>query len=248
MTDQTWAIVQARMRSTRLPGKVLKPLAGIPVLVHVIKRSLAIEGVSRVVVATTRRRSDNPIAELVDAWFDGDVRLHRGAENDVLGRFVEALGDEPPEYFFRITADSPLLSFEHAIAMRNAVIREDADGGDAHRHETGLTLGLGSEIYRTAALFRAEQEAREPRDREHVTTWIKRNSAFRILYPEPLPELVSDFRLTLDVPEDYEVLRELYRDLYDPEELIGSAVAIRWMERHPDVARINRECEQEIVA
>lgn len=248
MTDVTWAIIQARMGSTRLRGKVLKPLAGVPALVHVIGRTRAIEGVSRVVVATSTRRSDNPIVEVVESWFDGDVGVHRGPEHDVLARFVGALGDDPPPYFFRITADSPLLSFEHATAIRNAVIREDADGADSHQHETGLTTGLGSEFYRTYALLQAAESATDKKDREHVTTWIKRESKFRILYPEPLPELVSDYRLTLDFPEDYEVLRTLYQELYEPGELIDSADAIRWMALNPDVARINENCPHRVVA
>ena len=210
---ETWAIIQARMGSSRLPGKVLRPLADIPALVHVVERTRAIEGVSRVIVATSTAPLDDPIEALVSEWFD-DIAVVRGPEDDVLARYVLALGDDPPPYFVRVTGDSPLMSFEHASAMLKTLIESGADGANAHHQHTGLTTGLGSEAYRTQALFDAHRHATSRSDREHVTTWIKRSPRHFVLYPEPVPTLASDLRLTLDYPQDYHVVSRVYVDLH----------------------------------
>lgn len=241
----TWAIIQARTGSSRLPGKVLERLAGEPVISHVVRRTQAIEGVDRVIVATTIEPSDDVVEDVVRTLFD-DVEVVRGAVDDVLERFVLALGDAPPEHFVRATSDNPLLSFEHASFMRERVIAEGADGADAHHLETGITTGFSTEIYRTNALLDAHERANDPADREHVTTWIKRSDDYRILYPAPQLDIASDYRLTIDYPEDLEVVRRIYDALYDGD-LVSSEAAIAFLRCHPEIAAINAECEHQVI-
>lgn len=244
-SDDTWAIIQVRTGSTRLPGKVLERLGGEPALSHVIRRAKAIPGVTRVIVATTVEPDDDAVEDFVQTLFD-DVPVVRGSVEDVLGRYALALGDSPPPWFVRVTGDSPLLSFEHAGTMRKAVMERGADGANAHHHHTGVTTGFNTELYRSELLVEAARRANSPTDREHVTTWIQRQDDFEILYPAPVHDIATTFRLTLDYPEDLEVLQHVYDALYDGD-LIPSEAAIAFLREHPEIAAINADCVHNVV-
>lgn len=234
------AVIQARMGSKRLQNKVLLSLRGRPVLWHVIDRLQRIPWFDRLVVATSTHRRDDVLVNYVAALDDPQVEVVRGPERDVLARFYRALESFDCQAVVRVTADSPLLSVKHLDRMIARLVDGDLDGVDAHRDRTGLTLGFGTEIYRRQAIVDAHLLAVRPDEREHVTLFVKRRpSAFRIEYPTPDDELCSNYRLTLDYPEDYRLLRRIYRQLYRPGEIVDCRRVIRWLDRHPEQARIN---------
>lgn len=239
------AVVQARMGSTRLEHKVLRSLRGRPVLWHVIERLKAVPWFDAIVVATSSLRRDDVLVNYVSALDDPSLRVVRGPERDVLKRFYRAIRSVPCDVVARITADSPLLSVDHLGSMITQLVDSDRDGVDAHRDNTGLTLGFGAEVYRRQAIVDAHLLAVRPAEREHVTLFIKRRpAAFRVDYPTPDRELCSDYRLTLDYPADYRLLRRIYRQLYRPRQIVDCRRALRWLRRHPDQAQLNAHCVQ----
>lgn len=239
------AVVQARMGSTRLPGKVLMPLCHRPVLWHVIERLKASGCIDEIIVATSVTTADDAIARFIADLDDPGVRCLRGPEDDVLERFYLAICRYNPDVVVRITADSPLLSIRHLRRLVTHLVDHRLDGVDAHLDHTGLTLGFGSEAYHHQAIVDAHLLAATPAEREHVSLFIKqRPYAFRVEYPEPRPALCTDFRLTLDYPEDYHLLCEIYDTLYRPGEVIDCLRVVEWLRRRPDLVRLNAHCVQ----
>lgn len=216
------AVVQARMGSSRLPGKVLLPLANRPVLWHVLERLDALPLVDEIVLATSTEPEDDSIerfARYVDArsGLRHPFRLFRGPSDDVLARFYMALQPDPPELVLRITADNPLVATCHLERMIRHLLDTGVDGVDAHHDTTGLTQGFGAEVYRYQALADAHLLAMNHEEREHVSLFIKRRpQAFAVRYLEPAWELCSDHRLTLDTDDDYRRLAELFDAHYQP--------------------------------
>ena len=224
--------VQARMGSSRLPGKVLKPLAKRPVLWHILQRLERAKYLDEVVVATGEGRGDDEIAGFLEWLQPEGVRLFRGSEEDVLERFYLAVRRSHPDLVVRVTGDTPLLCTEHLDQMVKHVVETGCDGADAHHEATGLTLGFGSEVYSHQALVEAHLLAREPREREHVSLFIKeRPELYDISYLQPEPELCSKYRLTLDTEEDYQRLDRLYRLFYRPGEVVDCRTVLTWLRK-----------------
>lgn len=239
------AVIQARIGSTRLPGKVLMPLCDRPVLWHVIERLEATTVIDQIIVATSTSAADDSIVRFVDELDDPKISYVRGPEDDVLERFYIAICRHNPDVVVRVTGDSPLLSIRHLHTLVTRLVDGDLDGVDAHHHNTGLTLGMGTEAYHHQALVDAHLLAARPTEREHVSLFIKeRPYAFRVEYPEPPPALCTDFRLTLDYPEDYYLLTRIYDALYEPGGVIDCLETVGWLRRHPQLPGINSHCVQ----
>ncbi|TXD36698.1 spore coat protein [Lujinxingia vulgaris] len=239
------AVVQARMSSERLPGKVLMPLAGRPALWHIIERLKRVSQIDEIIIATSDRTDDDPIEALVSWLNTPGVRLFRGSRDDVLSRFYLALAQTEAEVVVRITGDTPLICVEHLERMLTHLLQSDAIGVDGHFARTGLTLGFGSEAYRVSALVDAHLLAMRPEEREHVTLFIKeRPQVYPVDYLKPDPALCSDFRLTMDYPEDYALLREIYDALYRPGDIVDCRRVLEWLHRRPDLVERNAHCLQ----
>ena len=216
------ALIQARMGSTRLPGKVLTDVAGTTVLAHVVERVRACRGLAGVRIATTTSPADEAIvAEAVRLG----VQASRGSEHDVLERFVQAAQDA--DWIVRVTADCPLfdpLLLEAMIARAGELLaggsRVDYLANGAQR---GWPRGLDAEIVRMEALRRAHREARRPYEREHVTPYLwRRPDRFSIAQLKQSPDL-SDRRWTVDTPEDFEFVSRVFYMLYPTMPLFGQA-------------------------
>lgn len=241
-TRRIAAVIQARMGSTRLPGKVLLPLCGRPVLWHVIERLKAVGGFDGIIVATSVAAADDAVARFVDELADPMVHCIRGPEDDVLERFYQAICQDSPDIVARITADSPLLSIRHLRELIIHLVDRQLDGVDAHRDRTGLTLGFGTEVYHHQALVDAHLLAADPDEREHVSLFIKRRPyAFDVEYPRPPARLCTDFRLTLDYPEDYRLLGRIYEALYRPGDVLDCVEVLQWLRHRPDLSAVNAQ-------
>lgn len=227
------AIIQARMSSSRLPGKVLLPLAGKPVLEHVVRRMQCCCGLSRVVVAT----SIDPSDDAIQAWCEGaGVACYRGSLEDVLDRYYQAATLHHADAVLRITADCP--------AIDPTIVDEVVDGflaGDFDYY--GLfgefPDGLDCTIYKMSALARAWREAKLRSEREHVGPYIEKH-----------PELFSGrgmskftglghHRWTLDEPRDYAFLQAVFDRLYRPESPFLATEVLELLVREPELMALN---------
>lgn len=200
------AIIQARMSSTRLPGKVLMPLGGAPVLAWCVRAAQSIPGVDGVVVATSGDASDDAVAEWCAAQ---DGVCVRGPLDDVLSRFAMAARQANATHVLRLTADCPLLDAQVCGAVLALLLRGGYDyvGNAVPRMWPD---GLDCEAFTAEALYAAEAEAREKPEREHVTPYIRNHQhRFRVTtLPCPLPGLGGE-RWTLDTPEDLAFITSL---------------------------------------
>lgn len=205
----TVAVVQARMGSARLPGKVLADLGGRPVVQHVVNRAAAIDGVDDVVLAIPEGADDDPL----DAAARGlDVRVLRGHPTDVLSRYYAAARVTNADAIVRITADCPLL--DPAISGR-VVERFQAGNADyvSNIHPPTFPDGYDTEVMTRDALETAWREASDPYEREHVTPFIwQRAERFRVANVLSSEDR-SSWRLTLDTAEDLERLRAIWSRL-----------------------------------
>lgn len=210
-TRVTLAVVQARMGSTRLPGKVLADLGGRPVLELMLDR-LARAHVDHLVVATSDLPGDDPVADLATRV---GVPVVRGSEADVLGRFLVALDRFPADDVVRLTADCPLID---PLVVDAAVGLHRRTGADYTSNSLERTFpdGLDVEVVRAAALRAAAAEATARDEREHVTPFLHRHpERFRLASLET-DEWLGHERWTLDTPADLARLREIVAALRDP--------------------------------
>lgn len=201
----TLAIIQARMGSTRLPNKVLLPVKGMTMLAYEVERIRLAKTIDRIVVATTDAPADDRI---VEACRTIGVDNIRGSESDVLDRYVQC-ARAYPEYktIVRLTGDCPVIDPAEIDHVVSYFIAHDLDYAcnNAFGKET-YPDGLDVEVFSRDALERAYREARMTSEREHVTLYIKQSEWFRRGYVTADVDF-SHFRLTLDEPADYEVLR-----------------------------------------
>src|ERR1700675_3995041 len=200
------AIVQARMGSSRLPGKSIADVAGRPLLWHVVHRLRRAKLVDQVVIATGEQNGDDPIAEFCGS--EG-IACFRGSEEDVLDRYYRAAQASRADTVVRITADCPLI--DPAVVDR-VIARFQTGDCDYASNVLRYTSpdGLDTEVFSFAALERAWQEARKPSEREHVTPYL-RSGQFRIANiasDSPVPQ--GKHRWTVDYPADLEFVRQVY--------------------------------------
>lgn len=233
----TVAIIQARMGSTRLPGKVLKKLAGRTVLDHVISRVRAAKRADDVVVATTVSTGDDAIVaeceRLKTAHF-------RGSEEDVLSRYHGAAKQAGATIVVRVTSDCPL--FDGALLDR-MLAKFDADYMSNCMRRT-FPRGLDAEIFTMAALERAQAEATQKHEREHVTPYIYGHpEKFRLQSYEEAEDN-SGLRWTLDTPEDWRMIEAVYNALSPKGESFGTADVLKFLRERPEIAMMNAQVEQ----
>lgn len=226
------AIVQARMSSRRLPGKVMLPLAGKPVLWHVVSRARLIRGVHEIVVATSEDSSD----DLISAWCENNsVPCFRGSLDDVLERYVACAEQYEADVVVRITGDCPLIDPETSSLVVHEFLSSSADFASL---AGSFPDGLDTQLFSLDSLRIASQATHIKSDREHVGPYIERNPArFNIVEVNRFSGL-GHLRLTLDEMEDYLLLIELF-DKHGAESMSFSQVK-HVLDRFPELQRINR--------
>lgn len=240
----TVALISARLGSTRLPGKVLLPLCGKPMLWHITQRVRAAAGVQEVVVATTALRGDEAIVACCDAH---DLSCYRGSENDVLDRYYRAACRYDAQMIVRVTADCPMVD----PALIDEVLRAQKQGNfDLVGAATGAGAvgmvghhfpdGCDVECYTFAALERLWKTATAPSDREHVSPYAWRNTDEFDVGRVWAPADWGRYRLTVDYAEDYALAKAVYAALWRKERHFTVAEVVAFLEEHPDVYGLNR--------
>lgn len=237
----TIVIIQARMGSSRLPGKILKPLGDTDVLSYDIARCRAIKGVSEVIVATSLLPQDDAIAK----WCQQNgVAYYRGSEDDVLDRYVQCAKMYKPDYVMRVTSDCPFVDYEMASEIVALMKKERKD---VVLLEGELPRGLAVELISYEALLRIDELGKEPRHREHVTYYAYefKEQFETVTYKVPANRQTPQFRITLDTEEDYAMLVEVAKHFNNP--LVSSVDVIEFLQATPAVANINAHIEQKPV-
>lgn len=236
-------IIQARLGSTRLPGKVAREICGRPMLAWVVERARRIEGVDRTVVAIPDRASDDPLARLVRRL--PGAELHRGPEEDVLRRYLEAARAVRAETIVRVTSDCPLLcpSVSSRVVAEFAGHRGSCDYA-ANTLDRTYPRGLDTEVLSIDALERAHRDARTPAEREHVTLHlVRRPDRFRLRSVTAATDH-SDLRWTVDTEADLDLVTRIYEALQPGRPDFDYPEILACLERHPEWSEINRHVRQ----
>lgn len=238
---KTAVIIQARIGSTRLPGKVLKPLENGDVLAYVVDRCRQIDGADQVIVATTTEPQDDAIEKWCSEY---GVDCFRGSEEDVLSRYIECAEKYDAEYVLRVTSDCPFVDYELAGKMIALMKEKKADIIDISGE---MPRGLASELISLRALHYIDENGKESRHREHVTYYAYENhSEFsRALFVTPADRRYPELRITLDTEEDYELCRHIAKHFKD--RLVPSSDVIQYLLAHPEIAAVNAHIEQKPV-
>jgi len=235
-------IIQARMGSTRLPGKVLLPLGDTVVLDYVVRRCRTDPRIADVIVATSVLKQDDLIRE----WCDRHgVTCFSGSEDDVLSRYYECAAPYVPDYVIRVTSDCPFVDYGMIGGIIDTVERERCDIVLA---DGELPRGLWSEIVSFEALGRMYEIGRLPRHREHVTYYAYEfpEQFHRVTYAVPSALLHPHLRITLDTPEDYELLCRV-ADRFRGNPMVEAERVVAYLLEHPEIARINSHIRQKPV-
>jgi spore coat polysaccharide biosynthesis protein SpsF len=242
---RTIVTIEARMAATRLPGKVMLPLAGAPMLERLVERVRRAKRVDDVVVATTISAADKVIVDLCGRI---GCRVHRGSIEDITQRLLEAA--QAADTVVQLTGDCPLIDPGHIDRTVRLLIEEDADY--AANNLKGCTFPIGFDVraFTMDALHRAAVMSDDPIDRVHGSFFICRNPAlFRLAGWEAPRELHwPELRLTVDEPADYELVRCVFEALYPhrPDFDTGDVVAL--LRQRPDWVRLNSTVRQKAIA
>ena len=235
----TIAILQARMTSTRLPGKVLRPICGIPALQLQVERVRRAKMLDGIVIATTIHATDNPVCDLATAM---GVPFHRGSEDDVLSRYIGAAAMTTATHVVRLTGDCPLADPAIIDRVVGALFETGADYA-SNTLERTYPIGMDVEAFSRAALDRAGAEAARSDEREHVTPFIYRHpEQFRLHNVAARDgERHPHLRLTLDTDEDLRLIVAIYEGLYADNPKFSLCDILAFLACHPGLLEINRD-------
>lgn len=231
------AIVQARVSSSRLPGKVLRPLMGRAMILCEMERLSRSTCIDKIVLATSEDESDDPLVETARS---AGYAVFRGSLNDVLGRYYACAKASGAEHIVRITGDCPLID---PAVVDEVIARHLGEGNDYTSNTLGEATypdGLDTEVMRFAALERAHTEAWLPSEREHVTQYIvKHPELFKeggLRFPG---ESLGHLRWTVDEPEDFLFVKSLYERLYPKRKDFAMRDILDLLAKNPELTHLN---------
>ncbi|CAM3340814.1 MULTISPECIES: cytidylyltransferase domain-containing protein [Saccharibacillus] len=232
-------IIQARMGSTRLPGKVMKRLADHTVLGHVITRCQEMPLVDHIIVATTVSEEDTAIC--IEAKKYG-VTCYRGSEENVLSRYYEAAAMVEADIIVRITSDCPLLDPEISNSVIEYFMSSDYDYVSSGLSQT-FPRGLDTEVFSFKALKTAYNNAQEAFEKEHVTPYIYLHPQIFKVSSFSNATDQSRYRLTLDTEQDWDLIFKVYQQLYKGKSF-GINAVLKLFEQYPSLSLINKDVQQ----
>lgn len=227
-------IIQARMASTRLPGKILKPVLGRPLISYQIERLKQCISVDNLIVATSIDASNDELCYYLDK--DG-INYFRGSEDDVLERFFLAASKFNANIIVRLTADCPFIDPNQIDTFIQKLIVESADYvGSGETFAEGLDV----EVFTFKALSEAHKKAKKPSEREHVTQYFHNNKDhFKTVVIENIVD-DSKYRITVDEEEDLIVAKKIFKALYTNEnEIFGIDKIKKFLDQNPEIFKIN---------
>ena len=227
------AIIQARMGSTRLPGKVLMDIVGKPMLWHVIERVKGCKKIDSIVVATTSREEDKAVVELTK---ECGVETFAGSEEDVLDRYYQAAKKFDADPVVRITADCPVIDPQIVDEVINKYTEE---GYDVCGLSGEFPDGLDVTVFSFETLEDAWRNAKLPSEREHVGPYMGKHPGKFKLGEYVKFDNLGHHRWSVDEERDLHFIREMYSRLYKPEAIFLTSDILSLLEREPDLLKIN---------
>lgn len=236
------ATIEARMRSTRLPGKVLMPLAGEPNLKRLIERLRHSVYLDDVVIATTTNPADDAIVSFAEKI---GCKVWRGSEENVLARVLEAAQSASADLIVEVTGDCPLVDWRHVDHLIELYI----DGGYdyvANNMERTFPRGMDVQVFSVATLAEVNRLTQDPVDQEHVSIYIYSHPERYKLYNWAAQGRMArkELRVTLDTQEDYQLLNTIFERLLPQNPDFSAEEVITLFEREPALADINAEIKQ----
>jgi spore coat polysaccharide biosynthesis protein SpsF len=234
------ATIEARMTSTRLPGKVLLPVLGKPMLHYLIQRLRAAPSIQAIVLATTTNATDDALAGFAE---EEGVLVYRGSEDDVMGRVIGAGEAAGGDVIVEITGDCPIIDpdiVEQAIRM----FRQNAGAAYvSNGHIRSYPDGMDTQVFRLETLKRSAAMTNAPLDREHVTLHIRNHpELFRAVHMVAPPSLHwPELGLTLDEPADYRLLSKIIETLAPANPLFSCLDTLRLLRKNPYWVAINSD-------
>lgn len=234
-------IVQARMGSTRLPGKILETLGSRTALARCLDRCRAVPGIDLVVCAVPDTDENEPVAEEAA---DCGAMVVLGDEHDVLSRYARAAREAGADIVMRITSDCPFI--DPVVAGRVLALLRDTGADYATNNAPALfPHGLDCEAFSAALLYEADLRAGDPYQREHVSPWIRTHPGLSHVNLRGPGGGLERLRWTLDRPEDLAFFRAVYAEMGEAAATASAAEIAALCLRRPDLVAINAECADE---
>lgn len=236
------AFIQARMGSTRLPGKILKPVLGKPLLEFLIERLSDSKEINEIVVLTTHATVDDPIVAFCK---ERKILYFRGSEDHVLDRYYQAALQRKPDGIVRITSDCPLIDPD-VVDQLIKIYRNEYPKFDyvSNALERTFPRGLDAEVFSFDALKKAFQNAVYPEEFEHVTVYLYRHpELFKLKNVAHIPSL-SHQRWTVDTPEDFALIQLILENLYPIQPQFRLNDILELLSHHPEWIKLNAHIEQ----
>ena len=227
------ALLQARYSSSRLPGKVLKPILGKPMLLHQIERLSNSQMIDKLVVTTSNNTCDDAIEKMCT---DNNIEIFRGDLENVLDRFYQCAKQYNPDYIVRLTGDCPLSDWQIIDNMIQYYLDE---GLDYMKTSPKFPDGLDAEIMTMSALSEAKKKAVLPSELEHVTQYINKNSSRFKNKDFDCDRDLSHFRWTVDEPEDFVLVEKIYQALYEDNPLFLTNDILKLLDKRTELNKIN---------
>ncbi|MFA6308338.1 MAG: glycosyltransferase family protein [Clostridia bacterium] len=242
---KTIAIIQARMGSTRLPGKILMDIQGHPMLWHIIERVKQAKLIDAIIVATSDNKIDDPLEKYLESI---GVYFYRGSEDNVLERFYEASLLCGAETIVRLTGDNclidPNIIDSTILYFKDTKFRYVSNIKQPSAKCT-FPVGVACEVFTFELLDEAYHKAKESYEKEHVTPYMYYQQKSIGCYSNHID--LSNYRFTVDTLEDYEYIKVIYRYFFKGEHDFYLNDIIRFLKEHPEIAELNTNAEQKKV-
>lgn len=236
------ATIEARMTSTRLPGKVLLPVLGKPILFYLVERLKAVNIISDIILATTKNLNDDVLERFAR---DNDIDCFRGSENDVMGRVLSAGKKARADIVVEITGDCPLIDIQIADQVIETYLNNEVDYV-SNCHIRSYPDGMDVQVFSLEKLESSASMTECPLDREHVTLHMRNNpnifSRISLIAPKMLRK--PNLGLTLDEIDDFQVIKSIIEALYPNNKYFGCDEIISFLEMNPDIALINQDVKR----
>lgn len=232
------AIIQARMGSSRLPNKVMLEVCGKPIIWHVVNRTTKSKMIDKIVVATADGVGNDAIREFCT---ENGIACVSGSENDVLDRFYKAfvhVNADDNDIIVRVTADCPLID----PTIIDEVIKHHINTNSDYTSnciEPTFPDGLDCEVFKASVLKRAWKEAKLMSEREHVTLYIRNHPEKFTIKSFKWDNDFSNMRWTLDEKEDFQLIKEIFEELYYKNETFDTKEILKLFDKKPSLAYIN---------
>lgn len=233
------AIIQARMGSTRLPGKIMYNVCGESLLSLMIKRIKNATKLDKIIIATTINEKDN---EIVNFCKLNGIDFFRGSENDVLSRYYETSKKFPSDIIIRLTSDTPLLDPK---TIDRVVEQYEKNNYDYVSNQFPFPRtypdGTNVEVFSFNLLKEMYEKAKNPSDREHVTTFVSMQPELFKIFRVDYPQDISKYRFNLDYDADYQLIKKVYEEFYFKNPHFTLEDIISWLEKNPDILKLNSD-------